>query len=341
MALMTPPRPNFAHVIDMSDRHGTFEHAKLAEPRPEHGYCTDDMARVLMAAAREPAGDAGVSGLIHLALRFLTDAQGASGGFRNRMNLHGHWEDLPKAEDAWGRSIRGLGTAAARAEEASVRSAAAGQLALAARQRSIWPRAMACAALGAVELLGVLPDHVPARALLVDAAAAMARPTGDAAWPWPEVRLTYSNAVLPEAMMAAGVALDDASLRQQGLDLLGWLLDHETVDGHISVTPARGAGVGEAGPRFDQQPLEVAALADACALAATMDGSTLWPAGVSAAVAWFLGDNDAQAVMWDPETGGGFDGLEADGVNLNQGTESTLALLTTLQHARLPVSTAV
>ena len=38
--------------------------------------------------------------------------------------------------------------------------------------------------------------------------------------------------------------------------------------------------------------------------------------------------------MWDPATGGAFDGLEIGGANLNQGTESTLALLSTLQHAR-------
>ena len=38
-------------------------------------------------------------------------------------------------------------------------------------------------------------------------------------------------------------------------------------------------------------------------------------------------------VMWDPDTGGGFDGLMSTGVNLNQGTESTLALLATRQHA--------
>jgi hypothetical protein len=37
--------------------------------------------------------------------------------------------------------------------------------------------------------------------------------------------------------------------------------------------------------------------------------------------------------MWDPETGGGYDGLRADGANLNEGTESTLALITTLQQA--------
>ena len=39
--------------------------------------------------------------------------------------------------------------------------------------------------------------------------------------------------------------------------------------------------------------------------------------------------------MWDPATGGGYDGLEATGVNLNQGAESTIALISTRQHARV------
>ena len=318
----------------MSDHRGTFEHAEFTAPRCDHGYCTDDMARLLVVAAREPAGDAGVAALVRLGLQFLADAQGSAGGLRNRMNRHGHWEDIPKVEDAWGRAIWGLGTAVAYSEIESVRHSAADRLGQAARQRSDWPRAMAFAALGAAELLSVMPDHEPARSLLGDAAGAMARPAADAAWPWPEARLTYANAVLPEAMIAAGAVLGIATLLQQGLDLLGWLVAHEMVAGHMSVTPAGGAGPGDVRPGFDQQPIEVAALADACARAAMVDDSPLWPDGVAAAVAWFLGDNDARVVMWDPQTGGGFDGLEADGVNCNQGTESTLALLSTLQHGQ-------
>jgi hypothetical protein len=49
-------------------------------------------------------------------------------------------------------------------------------------------------------------------------------------------------------------------------------------------------------------------------------------------VEWFLGANDLGVTMWDPRTGGGFDGLCPDGPNANQGAESTLALLSTLQH---------
>jgi hypothetical protein len=324
----------FDHILRMTDRRGTFEHACFAEPRPEHGYCADDMARVLVVATREPDGGREINGLAGVALRFLGEAQALSGACRNRMDSMGRWVDEPTLEDCWGRCIWGLGTAAAQSGVAYVRKLAVVQFERAAQQRSTWPRAMAFAALGAAELLTVEPEHRAARKLIADYAAAAAEPNGDPAWRWPEPRLTYANAVLAEAMIAAGVALDDATLRQRGLDLLGWLVEYETADGHFSPTPAAGRGPEDIGPLFDQQPIEVSTLADACARAAAIDAGPIWSDGVRAAAAWFQGANDAGQLMWDPETGGGFDGLHADGVNRNQGAESTLALLSTLQHAR-------
>jgi hypothetical protein len=78
----------------------------------------------------------------------------------------------------------------------------------------------------------------------------------------------------------------------------------------------------------------VSALADACARAAAVDTNPIWLAGVRAAAAWFIGDNDAGEPMWDPDTGGGYDGLHADRVSSNQGAESTLAVISTSQHAQ-------
>ena len=49
---------------------------------------------------------------------------------------------------------------------------------------------------------------------------------------------------------------------------------------------------------------------------------------------WFLGKNDSGIPMIDEGTGGCFDGLAADERNPNQGAESTIALISTLQHAR-------
>jgi hypothetical protein len=331
---VTSPAPDFTHLLHLSDQRGTFEHAELAERRPEHGYCTDDMARVLVVAVREPCPTPEVRALAGVSLRFLRHAQGFDGDFRNRMSHRGRWDDRPTLEDCWGRSIWGLGTAAARADTDWMRQWATTEFERAARRRSPWLRATAFAAVGAAELLAVAPAHREARALLVDAADRMPVAGDDPSWPWPEPRLSYANAVLPEAMIAAGYALDRPALLRQGLDLLGWLLDHEAHDGHLSVTPVGGRGPGASRPAFDQQPIEVAALADACARAAAVDGDSRWGEGVIAAVAWFLGDNDSGCVMWDPSTGGGYDGLEPEGANGNQGAESTLALLSTLQHSR-------
>lgn len=318
----------------MTDARGTFEHALFDVPRPEHGYCTDDMARVLVVAAREPKPSAEVGRLVRVSLQFLHDAQGPNGGYRNRLDAAGRWLDVPTTDDCWGRSIWALGTAVSHSADGNVRAAATAQLARPLLLRSRWPRAMAYAAIGAAEVLDVQPHQHAARRLLEVAADAMAPPRRDAEWPWPEERLRYANAVLPEGMIAAGATLERPGLVAHGLELLAWLLDHETLDGHLSVTPATGAGPGDRGPAFDQQPIEVAALAEACARAARVDGDRRWADGVADAAAWFSGNNDLGLVMRDAATGGAFDGLHADRVNLNQGAESTLALVSTLQHAR-------
>lgn len=323
----------------MTDERGTFEHADHSSPRKEHGYCTDDMARVLVVTSREPDPSALVSELARKALRFVVEAQGVTGDCCNRRDSSGHWRGAHSVGDCWGRSLFGLGTAAARSPYDLVRQVALAHFERGAQQRSPWPRAMAFAALGAYEVLTVRPGASPALDLLDAAVKVVGHRVKGAHWPWPEARLSYANAALPDSMMAAGEALGRPRLVDEGLDLLGWLLDHETNDGHLSVTPVGGSGPEDPRPAFDQQPIEVAALADACARAATLADEDRWVTGIDRAAAWFLGDNDAQALMWDPDSGGGYDGLRADGANLNQGAESTLALISTFQHAsRLAVA---
>ena len=142
-----PPEPNFSHLISMTDERGTFEHALFSEPRPEHGFCTDDMARVLVVATREPKPASAVRGLALLSSRFLQGALDEQGKCRNRMDRYGSWEDDPALEDCWGRSIWGLGTALSCSDDHIVRELARNGLERAMTQRSLWPRAMAFAAL--------------------------------------------------------------------------------------------------------------------------------------------------------------------------------------------------
>lgn len=328
---MTPPVPGYGHLLALTDHLGTFEHAERAEPRREHGYCTDDVARVLVVAARDPRPSPSSELLLKGALKFVTAAQDPTGATRNRRSADGRWHGRHRVEDAWGRSLWGLGLASGSAGWV-------GQTALAAfergaERRSRWPRSMAFAALGAVPVLAADPWNRAARGLLEHAAEVLTALPVRGPWPWPEPRLTYANPLLPEALIAVGTALGRPALVTEGLALLDWLLERETSDGHLSVSCAGGVGPADPVRGFDQQPIEVAAMADACARAASIDASPQWPEGVRMAAAWFDGANDRDVRMWDVTTGGGYDGLMDDGVNLNQGAESTLALLSTHQQA--------
>jgi hypothetical protein len=329
---MTPGAADLRHLAALTDRFGTFEHAMGAEPRREHGYCTDDVARLLVVAARDPDQGPEARALADSAYRFVTDAQGVTGKTRNRRDARGHWHGHRSVEDCWGRSLWAFGVVAQHRSD-WMASGALAHFERGAERRSPWVRSMAHAALGAAAVLEVLPHHEGARRLLADAAHLIGAPGGDDLWPWPEPRLTYANAVLPDVLVAAGVALERPQLLEHGLLLLEWLLDLQTVGGHLSVTPAGGAGPGDQ-PGFDQQPIEVATLADTCARAFAVTGDPHWEIGVRMAGAWFDGDNDVGVPMWDERTGGAYDGLHDRGPNLNQGAESAIALVSTRQRQR-------
>ena len=133
---MIPPEPRFDHLLEMTDERGTFEHALFDQPRPEHGYCTDDMARVLVVGAREPVPAPELLELTDLSLRFLEAAQSDGGRYRNRLSSEGRWADRPSTEDCWGRSIWGLGTAARCAQADDVRDRARRQFDRAVTRRA-------------------------------------------------------------------------------------------------------------------------------------------------------------------------------------------------------------
>ncbi len=326
--------PGFRHLARMSDDTGLFEHARHAVVRRQHGYCTDDVARGLVIASREPVPTPRVLRLAECYLAFLTHAQDRSGAFHNRLTHDRRWTDRPGVGDWWGRAMWGLGTAAARDSARWIREEALVAFTLGAVRRSPHPRAMAFAGLGAAEVLRIQPDSTLAATLLVDAAIAVGVPAKDPEWPWPQPQLTYANAALAEVVIAAGHLSDDSTMLADGLRMLAWLGDIQTKRGQLSVVPVVGWRQDAPRTRYDQQPIEVAALADACATAATVTGDPSWQIGVRQACAWFQGANDCGAAMWDPETGGGYDGLTEYGPNLNQGAESTIALISTMQQAR-------
>ena len=327
---------DFRHLAAMTTPVGLYEHARFTEPRVEHGMCVDDVARALVVTSREEDPDPEVARITGVYLDFLVAAQHDDGLMHNRRNPDGTWADDASSKDHWGRALWAFGVAATSLADPVAASRARRGAETALQARSRWPRSIAYASLGASLLLDAEPDDADARKLLRDARKVIRRVRMDKTWPWPEDVLTYANAVLPEAMLVLGRHLDASDLRDDGRYLLRWLIDQQTVDGHLSPVPTAGRHRGRpAQVGYDQQPIEVAAIAEACRTAFRETGDPRWVAVIECCVRWFEGDNDASLRMYDPVTGGGYDGLEDGAVNQNQGAESTLAWLSTVQVSML------
>lgn len=326
-------RTGLRHLTRLTDDRGIIEHALYSHPRFETGYCTDDNARLLVVSVRHDCHCPEATTLARIAARFLLDAQRHDGLMHNRMSFERMWQDTPSADDCWGRAMWAFGEAVQKSTDTELRNRCyeAFHVGAAARPSSL--RSMCFAVLGAAAIADIEPTNSIAINLLHDARSSFAfHHAISSSWQWIEPRLTYANAVIPEAMMACGVALHDSSLVKRGLHLFEWLIEHETLNDHLSVTPVGGRGPGDVPPQFDQQPIEVAAIADAAMRAGGITGDDSWDDVVHMAGNWFLGNNDSGFHMIDLESGGGYDGLHQDGVNLNQGAESTLAMLSTMQH---------
>ncbi len=310
--------------------HGLYEHALLDRPRRRLGYTTDDNARALVVLSRGfPEVDIG------LYLDFVARGR-VPGGWHNRMTRRGRWADARGSDDAHGRAIWGLGCALHGPHADEARRALIPGLDLDSRHS----RANAYAILGAAAALEADQGIPGARDFLRLASSRLPR-APEPGWGWPEARLTYDNARIPQALIAAGLALSDDTMIEDGLRFLTWLIEVEEGGSGFSFTPVAGRDPDRPGPRFDQQPIEAWGMADACLLATTIDADRRWARALEAAAMWILGRNDVGAIMYDVETGAGFDGLEQEGVNQNRGAESTLAALGAIDALRSHLGSSV
>ncbi len=333
-AAKTLPSTSFEHLLVLSDEIGTLARADHAQPRRRGGYRTAVVARVAMACARQPEPTRAVVDLGRTSHRFLEAAVDGDGRVRSRRDPMGDFEDGETAGEDWGLAVRAWGTVLRLGVDARIRREATTAFRRHAAHREPSVRALAHAGLGAAEVLTARPHYDDAAGLLTDAALAIGAAGADRGWPWPEERLTGDDAVCCEVLIAAGHLLDRPDLLDDGLALLGWLLDRQIAGGRLSCTPEGGAGREDVAPAFPQRPGEVGALADALGRAAAVTGDDRWVDALDLVTGWFGGRNDAGALMWDPETDGAYDVLTADGADPHQGPEATVALLTTLQQAR-------
>lgn len=323
------PPPDYRSLLGLIDDTGIFEHSRYGVPRREHGYTVDDATRALIVLCDASASES-TTAPMRVLLALVLDSLTSEGRFRNRLRFDRRWIDEPGNDDTQGRAIWALSVVATRATVVELREAAGSALADIRPIESEHLRPLAYTSLGAHALWRAGRDMSLASSLAAPYVDQLRNVPGI----WPEPRLTYANGRIPAGMLAAGTVCDDNDLIERGLASLSWLVRTETRGGHFSFTPAGGWAPGGPRPAFDQQPIEAAAMSDACERAWGITGEGHWKESVLGCGEWLMGANDSGVQLYEPNTGATADGLMSGGANANNGAESTIAGLAVLQACR-------
>ena len=81
---------------------------------------------------------------------------------------------------------------------------------------------------------------------------------------------------------------------------------------------------------FDQQPEDTASMVELLHTMYNLTKNKRYKVLMHKAFDWFLGDNQIQQMVYNQVTGGCHDGIHPNGINLNQGAESTITYLSSI-----------
>jgi glycosyltransferase involved in cell wall biosynthesis len=325
--------PGLGGVFAMSDHTGMFQHAIGVVPDRRHGYCLDDNVRALMLM--NVAAGLSDQERARWSLTYASYIQHAWNedrrAFRNFMNFDRSWCEELGSEDSNGRALWALGHTVENSTDADLRAWAKRwyDTALPHCSNFASPRTIAFMMLGAAAVMRAQPGHRASREMLVKGGEVLARLLeGERRpdWAWFEAMLGYDNPRLSQALIEAGLALEDQNLAEAGLETLEWIAAQQiSAQGHFRPIGSETFGKEHAWLPFDQQPLEAQAAIEAAraAFAATQDPR--WFAHAQAAWDWYFGANDRGVVLADLATGRSRDGINPRGANENCGAESILA----------------
>jgi len=338
------PEIRIGHFLSLCDSTGLLQHAVHSVPDRSHGYCVDDNARALLfSSSLADFGEVQLSNSI--TARFAAFIQHAwnpdTRRFRNFMSYDRRWLEAKGSEDSHGRTLWALAECARTDIDPSRRrwAGALFKTALPVVEEFSSPRTWAFSLLGLDAYCTLVGGDFLAnrlRRLLADRLMLLFSKTATKDWVWFEDLLAYDNARLPQALIQTGVTTHTSAYIEVGLRSLRWLISLQTTSsGYFRPVGTKSFGRHRQKPEaFDQQPVEASATISACLAAWRVDDDAEWPIEALRAFEWFLGENDLQTVLTDPETGSCLDGLHPDRSNENKGAESVLSYLLSLVEIR-------
>ncbi|MDP2855575.1 MAG: glycosyltransferase, partial [bacterium] len=333
------PPIKLTHLAKLTDDFGIIQFANLTEPDLSSGYTLDDNARALIVATLHYKKFRIHSSLklASIYLNFLSGVAKPDGHFDNYVNSN-------RAIDEQKNRQENLENANARALYAIALVSTTKQIPKRLRRQAHFlfeqsfrkniafssPRAIAFYIKALYCLLSKWKEPKTLAALrryceqLVDLYEKSHSPE----WEWFEHYLTYSNAILPEALLLGYKITGERRYLEVAEKTLNFLIKHTYKDS-MYIPIGQSGWFPKEGTRqhFDQQPEDTTATVEALNVMFQVTNRKHYKELVNIAFNWFLGDNILGQVVYDRTTGGSYDGVGEKFINLNQGAESTISYL--------------
>ena len=324
------------HIEKLTTDYGILQFSKFSQPDPESGYTLDDNARALinMVLYNKVYPNENCLELASTYLNFIEGIQEEDGWFNNYKDFEGQLTPQNgevNLEDANGRALWSLGIVISHRDtlplEMISRAVQCWDKAIEKIDNIKSPRAIAYAIKGLYHYYLAYKNEDIKLSIekLADELLRHYDIHSEENWCWYEDYMTYANNVLPEAMMYSYLITGDLKYKKIALITFDFLLSHYFMKGQLKVISNRGWFKKENERIFyGEQPIEVATTIIALDLFYEITQNKKYKDQLQLAFVWFLGNNHLKQIMYNPENGASYDGLEDTHVNINQGAESTL-----------------
>ncbi|MBU0662408.1 MAG: glycosyltransferase family 4 protein [Candidatus Diapherotrites archaeon] len=325
------PRISFRHFSNMTDDFGMIQFANYTTPNIKSGYTLDDNARALVVAAKgyEMFGGKRMLAFANRFLNFIETCQMAGGNFHNLLNGKREFIDRQGSEDSFGRALWALGSVCGSRlpNEYKERAGKILENALGRGRNIKSPRAQAHAIMGISGAHSIAHGADEMRDALLESLLSKYDSVSDEGWKWFEPYLTYDNSKIPEALFES-LKYGGDSAREIAKESLSFLTETMFINGMlVPIGQEKWYIRGKKRGHYDQQPIEAAGMTAAYLSAYGSTGEKKYLANAHNSFDWFLGKNSANMEVYDEASGGCFDGITRNGVNANEGAESTVSYL--------------
>jgi glycosyltransferase involved in cell wall biosynthesis len=320
----------------MTNDTGIIQFSKINQPDITSGYTLDDNARALMAFIMhyELTKDEKSIPYIRKYLRFIKHCQQTAGNFLNYIDNDGSFSEKNKSvnlDDANGRAVWALGYTTSKADilpkDILDQATEIFEKAVPGLEIIQSTRAMAFIIKGIYyQYTGKTCRDIYVVKVLSDRLVQMFRHESDGSWTWFESYLTYANSILPEAMLYAWLMTGETNYKEVARSSFSFLLSQTFKENWIEVISNKNwLQKGQEPEHFGEQPIDVAYTIMTLSKFYDVFKDESYRIKMILAFNWFLGNNRLHQIIYNPCTGGCYDGLEENHVNLNQGAESTVS----------------